>query len=99
MNSFARMLASLGLACLLFGAGAALAFGRGTRDGSPPAEETVCSDAGLMGAALGLCIAFCEANDCDAYPDSDACDVLRENYARITGELLLPCEAAPPDEG
>lgn len=95
MNSFARLLATLGLAGLLFGVGDALAFGKGTRDESPPAEEAVCNEAGLIGAALGLCIAFCEANDCDAFPDSDACDVLRENYARITGEAVFPCEAAP----
>jgi hypothetical protein len=47
---------------LLLGPMHALAFGDGTPDGSPPAEETVCEDAGLMGAAFGLCVAFCEAN-------------------------------------
>jgi hypothetical protein len=48
-----------------------------------------------MGSALGLCVAFCEANDCDAFPDSNACAVLRANYARITGEFAFPCELSP----
>ena len=95
MKSFAGMLSTLGLAGLVFGAGAALAFGDGTPDGSPPAQEATCEGAGLRGAALGLCVAFCEANDCDTYPDSVACDVLRENYAKITGEDTLPCEEGP----
>ena len=57
---------------------AALAFGDGTPDESPPAEERVCEDAGLMGSALGLCIAFCEANDCDTHPDGKACEIARQ---------------------
>lgn len=74
---------------------AATADGHGTPDGQPPATEQVCEDAGLFGSALGLCVAFCEANDCDAQldqPDDRACAMLRSNYARATGELFLPCE-------
>jgi len=85
-----------GFAGLVFGPAPAFSFGDGTPDESPPAEEQVCDDAGLMGSALGLCVAFCEANDCDTFPDSKACTVLRGNYARITGELAFPCEL-PPD--
>ena len=57
------------------------AYGDGTPDGSPPAEEQVCDTAGLFGAAYGLCIAFCEANDCDAtdQPDNRSCSSLRKN--------------------
>jgi hypothetical protein len=44
------------------------------------------------GAAFGLCVAFCEANDCDTYPEGQACEVLRSKYAKITGEMFLPCE-------
>jgi len=40
----------------------------------------------------GLCVAYCEANDCDQFPNKKACDVLRDNYARITGEFDFPCE-------
>jgi hypothetical protein len=49
----------------------------------------------LFGAAFGLCVAFCEANDCDAQvdPDTRACSMLREKYARATGEVFLPCES------
>ena len=74
---------------------AAHASGSGTPDEQPPAQEQVCDDSGLFGAAFGLCVAFCEANDCDAQldqPDDRACSVLREKYARATGELFFPCE-------
>ena len=74
-------------------AASAHAYGDGTADQSPPAEETVCEDAGLLGAAYGLCVAFCEANDCELTPDATACQRLRANYAKITGEETLPCEA------
>lgn len=83
----------LGAAALLLGATSASAYGDGTADGAPPAEEQVCEDAGLLGAAFGLCVAFCEANDCDLTPDAVACERLRENYAKITGELAFPCES------
>ena len=92
MKFLRRTIAVFGFAGLVFGPGAALSFGDGTPDESPPAEEQVCDDAGLMGSALGLCVAFCEANDCDTNPDSKACEVLRGKYARITGELAFPCE-------
>ena len=96
MKFLRRAIAVFGFAGLVFGSAAALAFGDGTPDESPPAEEQVCDDAGLMGSALGLCVAFCEANDCDTFPDSKACEVLRGNYARITGELAFPCELIEP---
>jgi hypothetical protein len=75
---------------------AAFAIGDGTPDESPPAEETACDAAGLGGAAYGLCVAYCEANDCDVYPDSQACDRLWENYTKITGEEFFPCEEVGP---
>jgi hypothetical protein len=92
MRSFTTAMAAFGLAALVFAPGTSLAFGDGTPDGSPPAEEPVCDEAGLMGSALGLCVAFCEANDCDTHPKAPACEKLRGNYARITGELAFPCE-------
>lgn len=87
---------ALGAGALLWmgAVGTAAAYGDGTEDGSPPAEEQVCEDAGLLGAAFGLCVAFCEANDCDVAPDSEACERLRANYSKITGELSFPCEDA-----
>ncbi|HVH17411.1 MAG TPA: hypothetical protein VNF72_03850 [Myxococcota bacterium] len=82
----------------LFAAGSALAIGHGTPDGSPPAEESVCDDAGLVGAAYGLCVAYCEAQDCDAFPDKPACDRLFDNYVKITGAECFPCDTVtePP---
>ena len=91
-------LVGLGWAVAFGVAGPALAYGDGTPDESPPAEETVCEDAGLLGAAYGLCVAFCEANDCDTSPDGQACEVLRSRYAKITGELILPCEGGEPPQ-
>ena len=96
MKFLRPVIAVFGFAGLVFGPAAAFSYGDGTPDESPPAEEQVCDDAGLMGSAFGLCVAFCEANDCDQFPDSKACGVLRANYARITGELGFPCEL-PPD--
>ena len=52
--------------------------------------------AGLRGAAYGLCVAYCEANDCEIQPDRHACDVLRANYAKMTGEDLFPCDNPSP---
>ena len=73
-----------------------LAYGDGTPDGQPPAEELPCDLANLSGAAFGLCIAYCEANDCEIQPDKRACDVLRGNYWRLTGSDLFPCEDLDP---
>ena len=95
MKSLIRSWCTIGLLALAFSpATVAVAQGEGTPDGVTPAVEDVCT--GMKGAAFGLCVAFCEANDCDLYPDTDACDVLRGNYAKITGEFTLPCEA--PEE-
>jgi hypothetical protein len=73
-------------------AGIALAKGKGhgTPDGVPPADETVC--AGTKGRAHGLCVAYCEANDCELSPDTPECVVLRNNYTRLTGNSSLPCD-------
>jgi hypothetical protein len=80
----------------LAAAGAALAIGDGTPDGSPPAEETVCENAGLRGAAYGICVAYCEANDCDTFPDAKACSQLFDNYVKLTGDEAPPCEEVGP---
>ena len=90
MRSFRSTLLALSVAALCAGP----AFAEGTDDGVTPADETVCEDAGLLGAAYGLCVAFCEANDCDLTPDAVACERIRANYAKITGEETLPCEGS-----
>jgi hypothetical protein len=72
--------------------GLALAFGHGTPDAQPPAEETICNpDVGLRGPAYGLCVAYCEANDCELDPDQRACEVLLVNFHRVTGRTDVPC--------
>ena len=84
------------LAAIAFAPGAAIAAGHGTPDQTPPADEDVCAEAGLRGAAYGLCVAYCEANDCDEFPDSKACEQLFENYSKITGEDSFPCDEVTP---
>jgi len=63
----------------------------GTPDGVPPSRETVCN--GQTGAAYGLCVAYCEAMDCDTGPQASqkACNKVAANYTRITGQGL-PCD-------
>ncbi len=64
----------------------------GTPDGVPPSGETVCN--GLVGAAHGLCTAFCEAMDCDSgapQASQKACDKVAANFLKITGQGL-PCD-------
>jgi len=64
----------------------------GTPDGVPPSGETICN--GLVGAAHGLCTAYCEAMDCDSgapQASQKACDKVRANFTTITGQGL-PCD-------
>jgi hypothetical protein len=93
MTILRRAIAVCGFAGLVLAPTSAFSAGHGTPDESPPAEEAVCDD--QIGAAYGLCVAFCEANDCDQFPNKKACEVLRANYARITGDLDFPCEDDP----
>ena len=65
-----------------------------TSDGATPAEETVCD--GLEEVSFGICVAYCEAMDCDA-PDHKASDRACQNkvrsWASIAGDVPLPCNA------
>lgn len=66
-----------------------------TADGMTPAEEMVCD--GEVGAAFGLCNAFCEAMDCDSdtpQASDNACDKVAANFAKHTGRDRLPCEVS-----
>lgn len=68
-----------------------------TADGSTPAEETVCDSE--VGAAFGLCNAYCEAMDCDSLnpqASETACTKVFGKFENITGtpppcENLCPC--------
>jgi hypothetical protein len=98
MKSLFHLATAACFAALISSPQTASSFGDGTSDEAPPAEESICEDAGYAGAALGLCVAFCEANDCDVEPDGAACDRLRANYTRISGDLAFPCELPDYDE-
>jgi hypothetical protein len=83
------------LALLVAATLGAPAYGQGTPDGSPPSQELVCDEANLERSAFGLCIAFCEAGDCQERPNKASCRSLRRNYTRFTGEDVFPCEREP----
>lgn len=92
MIRFRKTALALVGAALIAAPALALAYGDGTPDEQPPAEEQVCDPAaGLKGAAYGLCVAYCEANDCETQPDKHACTVLLNNFERITGDSSVPC--------
>ena len=63
-----------------------------TSDGATPAEETVCD--GLDEVMFGICIAYCEAMDCDN-PDhkasNKACQNKVQSWAGMAGDVPLPC--------
>jgi hypothetical protein len=70
-----------------------------TPDGQTPAEESVCD--GEVGAAFGLCNAYCEAMDCESshpHASKKACKKVRNLYIKVTG-FDLPCAipAIPED--
>jgi len=71
----------------------ALAYGDGTPDTDPPAEEVWCD--GLAGRLWGLCVAYCEAQDCPA-SEHPSCDVLRDKLFLLTGTYLFPCDEVGP---
>jgi len=68
-----------------------------TADGDTPAEEDVCD--GQVGAAFGLCNAYCEAMDCDSdSPNANelACLEVKDHFMTLTGNPSLPCENTCP---
>jgi hypothetical protein len=82
------------LTLLMIGTGVSRA---NTPDGVTPSRETVCDS--QSGAAYGLCNAYCEAMDCDSpapQASPTACSRVRNNYTRITGQALFPCEVTCP---
>lgn len=80
---------ALAFALLLICTGTALA---STPDGTPPSGETVCD--AEVGAAYGLCTAYCEAMDCesdDPHASETACNKVGTKFLNITGRDV-PCE-------
>lgn len=90
------------LACVTLAGGLALAsvsYAQ-TADGMTPAEETVCD--GQEGALWGLCVAYCEAMDCDhefPYADEQACERVLTNYLKKSGDTMPPCVGEASDGG
>ena len=76
-------------------------YAQGTADGQTPADETVCEDAVLGGSLKGLCIAYCEAMDCDADASADmaACNAAYDRFLQKSGGLEPPCISAPVQDG
>jgi hypothetical protein len=72
-------------------AGSALAEGHGTPDHVTPSVEAVCAKT-RGGPAYGLCVAYCEANDCDLDPNTQECVELRKRYSALTGSSIFPCD-------
>ncbi|MCB0330078.1 MAG: DUF4215 domain-containing protein [Bdellovibrionales bacterium] len=60
-----------------------------TFDGFTPAQEIDCDN--YSGAAYGLCVAYCEAQDCDVNPHP-SCEALRRNFEKRTGTSIFPCD-------
>lgn len=63
----------------------------GTPDGMTPAQEDICDE--TTGKANGLCVAYCEAMDCDSEnpnASSNACTNVAAKFTQITGEIV-PC--------
>jgi hypothetical protein len=92
MHAFRSTAVAFVTAALLTAPGFVFAYGHGTPDEQPPAEETVCDpNVGLRGPAYGLCVAYCEANDCELDPGQHSCEVLLRNFYRATGRTDVPC--------
>lgn len=64
--------------------------------------EVRCENAGLEPGAFGLCVAYCEALDCDGpHPRGSerACSRLEHNFARRANGAPLPCEPLYGQDG
>ncbi len=76
-----------------------------TPDGLTPANEDICDDLMFVTPGLyGMCVAFCEAQDCDTDPalDGESCSAGSERVLERYRELMqpgdpdMPCVAPPP---
>ena len=95
MTSLVRRWLALTVLALALGPGS-VSLAKGTPDGVTPAEEGSCD--GVTGKARGLCVAYCEAHDCELDPDSQECHELRANFQKITGRTSFPCDGESAGE-
>ena len=58
----------------------------GTPDGQTPAEEEACDKYQGEGARYGLCVAYCEAQDCSGKPKfyDQSCDRIVDNFVKFS---------------
>jgi hypothetical protein len=71
-----------------------LALGRATADtceaGTDETRAGLCD--GFSGVTFGMCVALCEARECDRQPaDDERCEVLRRGFDRVSGGVQPPC--------
>jgi hypothetical protein len=75
-----------------------------TPDGDTPSQESSCDSE--SGAAFGLCVAYCQAMDCDSVQKlalENACLTVRDRFVQLAGrdlpceeeKLLCPCSGMP----
>jgi len=72
-----RYVVPFAIAALIGAAGLASAQ---TPDGETPAEEESCTKYEGEGARHGLCIAYCEAQDCEGIKGDESCERIERNF-------------------
>jgi hypothetical protein len=77
----------IALGASLVGAGVLV----GGAQAQPDVGESICAEAGFTGAALGLCRAYCEAQECGVW-DWPSCAQLRARFAEKVGISIFPCD-------
>src|SRR5262249_54145552 len=68
-------------------------------DGPLPAVAMDCAQE--RGVAKGLCVAYCEALDCEAATppaSAQACAAVRQQWGQHTGRATFPCEVDSCDQ-
>lgn len=73
-------------------------YSQGTPDGETPATESVCDALISMTPGLyGLCVAYCEAQDLDAFNKEPPATQILTNYRKKmrTGDPDMPCVQNP----
>ena len=92
MKSLSRWLTPAVLIAVLAILSGPGAFSQGTPDGETPANEGVCDDVmadGVTKGLYGLCVAFCEAQDCEATLDEATGEVTFDESCRPSNPKIL----------
>jgi hypothetical protein len=87
---FKKGLSTITLILVLSGLATTVAFANGTPDGETPANENVCDEVFFATPGLyGLCVAFCEAQDCEATIDPATGEVEFEANCKTSSSKIL----------